>query len=75
MVATICPLAEGEESTSLMIPERRGENVNKEARKYAIEHFRILRYAVEKVNCPKGRDENHERLTGVGARYVDATEA
>ena len=74
IVATICPLAEGEESMSLMIPERRGENVNKEARKYAIEHLRILRYTVDRGNCPKGRNENQERLTGVDGRYVDATE-
>jgi hypothetical protein len=74
IVATICPLEEGEESMSLMIRERRGENVNKEAMKYAIAHLRILRYTVDKENCPKGREENHERLTGVGGRYVDATE-
>jgi hypothetical protein len=74
IVATICPLAEGEKFMSLIIRENKGEKVNKEAMKYAMAHLRILRYIIDRENCRQGRNENHEGFTGVGGWYVDAIE-
>jgi hypothetical protein len=80
-VATMCPEGDGRLSPtpydvmSDMNPERYGEKVNRDAIKYAIPHFKMLRYSVGIGGIRWRENQLDFWMLGDGVGFSDVSES